>query len=135
MNIGEASSRSGLPAKTIRYYEELGLVVPDRRPNGYRDYSDKHVHKLRFLQRARRFDFSVAECRQLLSLYEDQDRSSADVKAIAEHHLEDLDRKLGELRELRETLAALVACCPGDNRPDCPILSGLGRPDQDRETL
>lgn len=125
MNISQAAARSGLTAKTIRYYEDVGLLTPDRRANGYRDYSDKHVHILRFLQRARRFDFSVSECRQLLSLYEDQDRSSSDVKAIAEHHLAELDHKLADLMDLRRTLADLVACCPGDHRPDCPILSGL----------
>ena len=84
MNIGEASERSGLPAKTIRYYEDISLVAPDRAENGYRDYSSSDVHRLRFLHRARNLGFSIDECRLLLSLYTDRNRASADVKAVAE---------------------------------------------------
>ena len=93
MNIGDASERSGLPAKTIRYYEDIGLLKPDRSENGYRDYSTADVHRLKFLQRSRSLGFSVEECRQLLSLYGDSHRESADVKAIAEVKLGEIDRK------------------------------------------
>jgi Cu(I)-responsive transcriptional regulator len=125
MNIGDASDRSGLPAKTIRYYEQIGLLKPDRASNGYRDYSPKDVHRLRFLQRARSLGFSVAECRQLLSLYCDDHRESADVKAIAMARLEDIDRKISELMSLKQTLHKLVDACHGDGRPDCAIIEGL----------
>ncbi|MBB3235784.1 Cu(I)-responsive transcriptional regulator [Phyllobacterium endophyticum] len=125
MNIGNASGKSGLPAKTIRYYEDIGLLKPERSENGYRDYSMSDVHKLRFLQRARGLGFSVEECRQLLALYEDKSRASADVKSIARSKLQEIDRKIIELRELQETLKHLVAHCHGDQRPDCPILESI----------
>lgn len=125
MNIGAAAERSGLPAKTIRYYEDIGLLCPDRAENGYRDYSASDVHRLKFLQRARSLGFSVEECRQLLSLYGDATRESAEVKALAETKLGQIDRKIAELRELRVTLSRLVDACHGDHRPDCPILDGL----------
>ena len=125
MNIGDAAERSGLPAKTIRYHEDIRLLKPARGDNGYRDYSAEDVHRLRFLQRARSLGFSVEECRQLLSLYGDRDRSSADVKAIAEAKLTEIDRKIAELMGLRRTLQHLVHSCHGDERPDCPILDGL----------
>jgi len=125
MNIGTAAERTGLPAKTIRYYEEIGLVSPARRDNGYRDYGDSDLHKLSFLQRARSLGFSVEDCRQLLSLYEDDSRSSADVKALAEARIEAIDRKLAELNSLKATLAHLVHACHGDERPECPILDSL----------
>lgn len=125
MNIGTVSEKSGLPAKTIRYYEDIGLISPDRRDNGYRDYSSEDVHRLRFLQRSRGLGFSVEECRQLLSLYGDTDRESAEVKAIAEAKLTEIDRKLAELQGLRDMLSHLVANCHGDGRPQCPIIDGL----------
>jgi MerR family transcriptional regulator, copper efflux regulator len=125
MNIGEASDRSGLPAKTIRYYEDIGLIHPDRGQNGYRDYGSDDVHKLRFLQRSRGLGFSVEECRQLLALYEDKSRASADVKEIASAKLGEIDRKIRELTELRRTLEHLVHACHGNDRPDCPILEEL----------
>jgi len=125
MNIGEAAERSSLPAKTIRYYEEIGLLKPDRSENGYRDYSMNDVHRLRFLQRSRSLGFSVDECRQLLSLYGDTHRESADVKALAQVKLAEIDRKIAELQGLRETLRHLVKSCHGDHRPDCPILDEL----------
>ena len=129
MNIGDASARSGLPAKTIRYYEDIGLLKPNRAGNGYRDYSIKDVHQLRFLQRSRSLGFSVEECRQLLSLYDDKERESADVKAIAEAKLVEIDRKLAELSGLRDMLRHLVHNCHGDSRPDCPIIDGLAGKD------
>ena len=125
MNIGTVSERSGLPAKTIRYYEDIGLIRPDRRDNGYRDYSTEDVHRLCFLQRSRGLGFSVEECRQLLSLYGDTHRESAEVKAIAEAKLKEIDRKLAELQGLRDMLRHLVANCHGDDRPQCPIIDGL----------
>jgi len=130
MNIGTAARQSGLPPKTIRYYEEIGLLKADRAENGYRDYSGEDVHRLRFVQRARGLGFSVEECRQLLSLYGNSGRESSDVKALATAKLSEIDRKIEELRGLRKTLSHLVASCHGDDRPECPIIDGLaGRAD------
>ena len=129
MNIGEASKQSGLPPKTIRYYEDRGLIAPPARAeNGYRNYNDTDVHKLRFVRHSRGLGFSVDECSQLLSLYEDKGRQSADVKVIAQKHLTEIDEKIRELQELRSTLHHLVNTCQGDGRPDCPILEGLANP-------
>ena len=125
MNIGTAARQSGLPPKTIRYYEDIGLLTADRAANGYRDYSSEDVHRLRFVQRSRSLGFSVEECRQLLSLYTDRDRASADVKAIAIEKLGEIDRKIAELTGLREMLGQLVETCHGDARPECPIIDGL----------
>ena len=125
MNIGSAANRSGLPAKTIRYYEDIGLIHPDRKTNGYRDYSDSHLHILRFLARARSLGFTIEECRRLLSLYEDKARASADVKALAMEHIRNVEIKIGELESMRQTLTTLVDACHGDDRPDCPILDDL----------
>jgi len=128
MNIGQAADRSGLPPKTIRYYEEIGLVAPGRSENGYRDYDETDVHNLRFVQRARTLGFTVEECRQLLALYQDRDRSSADVRALASEKLDEIDRRIAQMKELRATLMTLVNACHGDTRPECPILDGLARP-------
>ncbi|MEZ5838033.1 MAG: Cu(I)-responsive transcriptional regulator [Geminicoccaceae bacterium] len=126
MNIGEAAQRASLPAKTIRYYEEIGLVTASGRlPNGYRDYDTGDVHRLRFVQRARSLGFTVEECRGLLELYADRNRASADVKAMAAARIADIDRKIEELASMRQTLHELVSRCHGDDRPDCPILDGL----------
>lgn len=125
MNIGQASEKSGLPAKTIRYYEEIGLVSPKRRANGYRDYDAPDLHKLAFLQRSRGLGFSIEDCRTLMSLYDDKDRASADVKRIAEARMTDIDRKIAELRTLQTTLGNLVKSCRGDDRAKCPILDDL----------
>ena len=125
MNIGQVERHSGLPAKTIRYYEDIGLIRPERRANGYRRFSEQDIHKLRFLQRARSLGFTIGECRMLLSLYEDSDRASADVKAIALGHLVRIDRKIAELQSLRSALGVLIEACHGDHRPDCPILEDL----------
>ena len=127
MNIKTVSTVTGLPAKTIRYYEDIGLVCPQREANGYRVFSDTDVHKLAFLARARSLGFPVESCRSLLALYDDKDRASADVKAIALSHLDEIDRKLTELTAMRDTLSELVRSCAGDNRPDCPILSDLAK--------
>ncbi len=125
MNIGEAADASGLPAKTIRYYEEIGLIRPRRDANGYRAFAPRDVHKLAFLARARALGFSVEECRALLGLYEDETRASEDVKRLAQGHLARIDAKIGELQSLRVTLADLIEACAGDHRPDCPILADL----------
>lgn len=125
MNIGDVSERSGLPAKTIRYYEDIGLVRPLRSENGYRDFGSQDLHKLAFLGRARSLGFSIEECRTLLSLYEDRGRSSSDVKAVAERHLARIDQKIVELQALSATLRDLVLRCHGDDRPECPIMNDL----------
>lgn len=125
MNIGEAAHRSGLPAKTIRYYEDIALVTPDRAANGYRDYTSADVHKLAFLGRARALGFSIEDCRTLLDLYNDAGRASKDVRVIAASHLEDIEQKIADLREMHDTLSDLVRACAGDARPDCPILKSL----------
>ena len=130
MNIGDAAAQSGLPAKTIRYYEDIGLVAPRRSGNGYRDFSDKDLHKLAFVQRARSLGFSIEECRALLSLYDDRDRASSDVKDLAKAHLAQIEEKIEGLQTMQKTLSKLVSKCQGNNRPDCPILDGLSGADK-----
>lgn len=125
MNISQVAERAGLPAKTIRYYEEIGLVRPARAANGYRSFSDTDLHKLAFLSRARALGFSIEECRTLLALYEDETRESAQVKALAQDHLTRIDDKIAALQSMRNTLAHLVRSCHGNTRPDCPILDDL----------
>ena len=133
MIIGEAASRSGLPTKTVRYYEQIGLVRPGRRGNNYRSYSEADVHELRFVARARALGFSVEDCRHLLSLYRNKTRSSAEVREAAERHIAEIRTKMAELQEMERTLSALVRACHGDARPGCPILEGLsGTSDPDR---
>lgn len=128
MNISQVATASGLPAKTIRYYEEIGLIRPMRGENGYRVFRDSDLHKLAFLGRARSLGFSIEECRALLALYEDRDRASGDVKALAVGHLAQIRAKIVELHAMEATLSELVESCAGDARPDCPILSGLAGP-------
>ncbi len=125
MNISDVAARSGLPAKTIRYYEEIGLIHPTRSANGYRAFQVADLHRLTFLAHARSLGFTIEDCRALLDLYADRDRASADVKRVAQEHLASIDRKIGELEAMRATLSDLVARCHGDGRPDCPILDGL----------
>ena len=125
MNIGEVATKSGLPAKTIRYYEDIGLIRPDRYDNGYRLFRQPHLHKLMFVARARSLGFSIDDCRVLLALYDDDSRASAQVKALAQDHLAQIDAKIAGLRAMRDTLADLVDACHGDSRPDCPILKDL----------
>ncbi len=126
MKISDVADRSGLPPKTIRYYEDIGLVRPaSRQGNGYRDYDDRDVQMLRFLKRARGLGFSVADCRNLISLYQDRERASADVKALAQHRVDEIDRKIAELHSMRAALNDLIERCHGDDRPDCPILDDL----------
>lgn len=127
MNIGEVAIVSGLPAKTIRYYEDIGLVKPLRDTNGYRAFRTRDAHKLTFLGRARALGFSIEDCRKLLALWADDTRASADVKALAKDHLSVIDDKIADLREMRETLDHLMRECAGDHRPDCPILQSMAR--------
>lgn len=126
MNIGEAAKASGVSAKMIRYYESVGLIPPiHRTESGYRAYSGSDVHMLRFIRRARDLGFAVAEIHDLLDLWRDRSRKSADVKRVAMQHIQDLQRRIQELQQMSDTLQALTACCAGDERPDCPILQGL----------
>ena len=127
MNIGDVAGRTGLPAKTIRYYEDIGLVKPLRDVNGYRAFRDTDLHKLAFVGRARSLGFSIEDCRSLLALYEDDERASAEVREIARQHLDGIERKIDELTEMRATLSTLIRDCAGDARPDCPILETLAR--------
>ena len=129
MNIGDVARKSGLPAKTIRYYEDIGLIHPLRGDNGYRRFRDSDLHKLAFLGRARALGFTIEDCRSLMALYADESRESAQVKKIAEDHLHSIDDKIAQLQSMRATLAHLVSCCAGDDRPDCPILNDLGAAD------
>lgn len=135
MNIKNAADISQLPVKTIRYYEDIGLVVPPRAGNGYRRYDQRDLHKLSFVGRARGLGFTIQDCRTLLSLYEDRSRASADVKRLAEEHLGRIESKIEELQTMLRTLTHLVDSCHGDDRPDCPILDDLasGRDAEIRE--
>ncbi len=126
MNIGTIAKRSGLPAKTIRYYESIGLIPPALRSNGnYRTYSDRDLQILRFVQRARGLGFSVKDVGTLLALWQDRRRASAEVRRLAEDHVAEIDQKLDELNSMRRTLLDLIERCHGDERPDCPILDDL----------
>lgn len=126
MNIGQAAKRSGLSAKMIRYYEATGLLQPAQRSDsGYRHYQDKDLHTLAFIKRSRDLGFSLEEVGKLLTLWQDRQRASADVKALAQRHVDDLQRKIEEMASLRDTLSELIEHCQGDQRPDCPILKSL----------
>ena len=126
MNIGEAASESGVPAKTIRYYESIGLIPPAvRAENGYRNYSPFDIETLKFIQHARRLGFSVKDVGGLLELWRDKSRTSADVKALALKHIFDVEKRIAELQSIRNTLIDLTDRCHGDDRPDCPILEDL----------
>jgi MerR family copper efflux transcriptional regulator len=126
MNIGEAARASGVSAKMIRHYEAIGLVpAADRRESNYRDYGHDDVHRLGFVRRARDLGFSIDEIRDLLRLWGDRDRSSADVKALTLRHIGDLEEKIAKLQDMRATLRHLANACEGDDRPHCPIIEGL----------
>lgn len=126
MNIGTVAKVSGVPAKTIRYYEEIGLISEAiRGDNGYRQYRQDDVEILRFIQRARKLGFSVKDVSDLLALWRDNGRASADVKAVALRHITDVEERIRELESIRATLLDLTQRCHGDDRPDCPILEGL----------
>ena len=126
MNIGQAATATGITAKMIRYYESINLIPPGRRSDsGYRIYGDNDLHALRFVKRARTLGFSLEQIRELLSLWQNKERASADVKSIAMGHVAQLNQRIAELTEMRDTLQTLASCCHGDNRPDCPILQSL----------
>ena len=126
MQIGEAARRAGLTVKTVRYYANIGLVTPKQdAETGYRLYDPADVAKLQFVGKARRFDFSVEECRELLGLYEDRNRPSREVKALTMKKVAEIDSRLAELQSLRDELSGLAASCDGDHRPDWPILNAL----------
>lgn len=126
MNIGDASRLSGVTAKMIRYYEEVGLIpAPLRKANDYRLYRPHDIHLLRFIRRARDLGFSLEQTRQLITLWQDHERSSAEVKRIATDHIAELNDKIRQMEAMRETLVELAEHCHGDHRPDCPILRDL----------
>ncbi|MGP0170798.1 Cu(I)-responsive transcriptional regulator [Pseudomonas sp. NCHU5208] len=126
MNIGQAAKHTGLSAKMIRYYESIDLLPrAGRTQSGYRQYNEQDLHRLAFIKRARDLGFSLEEVSRLLALWQDKQRASADVKALAEAHIAELERRIAEMSALRDTLAELAASCQGDGRPDCPILHGL----------
>jgi MerR family copper efflux transcriptional regulator len=124
--IGEAARRSGVSAKMVRHYELLGLLPKVARTDaGYRQYGDAEVHTLRFIRRSRELGFSMVEIADLLKLWQNRRRASADVKRIALKHVDDLNRRMAELTAMKRTLERLADCCHGDHRPDCPILDEL----------
>lgn len=126
MNIGEAASATGISAKMVRHYEGIGLLPPASRTDaGYRVYGDKDLQKLRFIRHSRDLGFSLEQIGQLLDLWQNRDRSSRQVKTLAQAHIAEMDRKLREIQEMKATLVHLVHCCKGDDRPDCPIIESL----------
>lgn len=129
MNIGKVSKASGVTTKMIRYYEQIGLIPAVGRNNaGYRSYSTNDVERLKFIKRSRELGFSVAEISDLLDLWNDSSRQSADVKRLALGHIDKLEDRIHDLQKMANTLKDLIDCCAGDNRPDCPILDGLQEP-------
>ena len=128
MKIGKAAKLSNLTIKTVRYYANIGLVKPEQNiSSGYREYKDEEVAKLKFIGKARKFDFSIDECKELLSLYEDKNRTSKEVKKITLEKISKIDSKLNDLKDLRNELSFLASNCHGDDKPNCPILDELSR--------
>ena len=126
MNIGKAARLSNLTVKTVRYYADIGLVKPLRNiSTGYRDFSEDDLAQLQFISKARKFNFSIQECEELLSLYLDKNMSSKEVKALTLEKISELDAKLYELKNLRHQLSFLANNCKGNDRPECPILDAL----------
>jgi len=126
MNIGQAAAATGVSAKMIRYYESIALIPAGRRTDaGYRIYGDNDLHTLRFVKRGRQLGFSLDQIRDLLSLWQNKERASSDVKTIALGHVAQLNQRIAELTEMRDTLQTLAGCCHGDDRPECPILQSL----------
>lgn len=134
MNIGEAAHASGVSAKMIRYYEEIGLIRPaGRTDSNYRVYGADEVHVLRFIRRARQLGFSMDETARLLDLWQDKSRASAEVKAVAADHIGALETRIAEMQSMVATLRHLVHCCQGNDRPDCPILDDLAGQNHHKE--
>ena len=132
MNIGITAQLSGLTVKTVRYYSDIGIINPHVDTNtGYRNFTESDLAKLQFIAKARKFDFSLDDCKELLALYENTERSSKEVKALTLEKIAEIDAKLSELEMLREQLSRLASACQGDDRPDCPILDALS--DKNRE--
>ena len=128
MNIGKAAKLSGLTVKTVRYYANINLVKPYQDiDTAYRDYSDEDIAKLQFIGKARQFNFNIEDCRTLMSLYEDKKRSSKEVKELTLEKISEIDKKLSELKNLRDQLSYLAKNCHGDNKPNCPILEALSK--------
>jgi len=128
MNIGKAASLSGLTIKTVRYYSDIGIIKPDTHSKtGYRYFTDDDVAKLQFVGKARKFNFGIDECRELLALYENKERPSKDVKKITLEKISEIDKKLNDLKTLRKELSHLANNCHGDDRPNCPILEALSK--------
>ena len=128
MNIGKAAKLSNLTIKAVRYYANIGLVKPQQNIfSGYRQYTNEEVAKLKFIGKARKFDFSVNECKELLSLYEDKNRTSKEVKKITLEKITQIDSKLKDLNDLRNELSFLASNCHGDDKPNCPILDELSK--------
>ena len=126
MNIGEAAAASGVSSKMIRYYEQVGLIAPPiRTQSGYRTYQDSDIHALRFIRRARDLGFTVEQIAELMQLWRDKGRASADVKRLALEHVAVLEAKMREIEEMAKALKHLAATCQGDGRPDCPIIEEL----------
>lgn len=126
MRIQQASMQSGMPAKTIRFYEDIGLVKPaSRSANGYRQFDANDVRTLKFIQRARKLGFSVEDVQKLLSLWQNKKRASAKVKALALEHVADIDARIRELKSMKRAVMNLADRCHGDDRPECPILDEL----------
>jgi len=126
LNIGEAAQASGVSAKMIRHYEAIGLLPAARRTAaGYRVYDEQDIRVLQFIHRGRALGFSLENIAALLALWQDRDRASADVRRLAEQHIAELERKIGELQSMKRTLEALAHSCHGDQRSDCPILDDL----------
>ncbi|MBL43021.1 MAG: Cu(I)-responsive transcriptional regulator [Rhodospirillaceae bacterium] len=126
MNIGKAAKFSGLTVKTVRFYSDIGIIKPYIDTNtGYREFSENDVAKLQFVGKARKFNFSIEECRELLALYENKDRSSKEVKSLTLEKIAEIDAKLSELKSLKDQLNTLATACQGDDRPNCPILDAL----------
>lgn len=130
MNISKVSKLTGVSAKTIRYYESIDLMPePARAANGYRDYSNKDVEILKFIQSARKMGFPLKDVANLLELWQDKNRASRDVRSLAKRHIEEVENRIQELQNIRDTLKNLVECCHGDDRPDCPILNSFIKED------
>ena len=128
MNIGKAAKLSDLTIKTVRYYANIGLITPTQNPlTGYREYNEEEVSKLKFIGKARKFDFSINECKELLSLYEDKNRTSKEVKKITLEKISQIENKLRDLNDLKKELSFLANNCHGDDKPNCPILDELSK--------
>ena len=132
MNIGKAAKLSGLTVKAVRYYSDIGIIKPNVAVDtGYRDFLEPDIAKLQFVAKARKFDFSLDDCRELLALYENTERSSKEVKALTLEKIAEIDTKLTELNMLKDQLSTLASACHGNDRPECPILDALS--DRNRE--